>query len=299
MACITDASSGEVRLPPGGQVCANASVVQEFYDGVKFNRDQEWIGTVRKTLGKGNNDDRSFVYGEQPSLPYWAEPVTYQTSGDFHIHLPAGRWRITASHGLEHIPVAEAFQTTGSGELEKTLTLRRWIDLPALGWWSGDVHVHHPCLEPAHREYLLAYAVAEDVHVVNLLEMGHHTGVEFRQAGYGERFRVQQGDFALVSGQEDPRSTFGHIIGLNLQARVRDIATYDFYDVTFSGIRRQKGALVGFAHFAWNGCDLPRGFPWCVTSGQIDFVELLQFGKINRLDYADYLNLGFRLAAAA
>jgi hypothetical protein len=103
----------------------------------------------------------------------------------------------------------------------------------------------------------------------------------------------------LVSGQEDPRSTFGHIIGLNLQAMVRDTATYDFYDRTFRGIHAQKDALVGFAHFAWNGCDLPRGFPWYLTTGEIDFVELLQFGLLNRLDYADYLNLGFRLTAAA
>jgi hypothetical protein len=137
------------------------------------------------------------------------------------------------------------------------------------------------------------------VHVVNLLEMGHHQGTEFPQAGFGKPFRVQRGDFALVSGQEDPRSTFGHIIGLNLESMVRDLATYDFYNLAFRGIHAQKEALVGFAHFAWNGCDLPRGFPWLVTTGEIDFIELLQFGLINRLDYADYLNLGFRLTAAA
>jgi hypothetical protein len=145
----------------------------------------------------------------------------------------------------------------------------------------------------------MQYALAEDVHLVNLLEMGHHTGTEFAQAGFGRKFRVQRGNFALVSGQEDPRSTFGHIIGLNLQAMVRDTRTYDFYDLTFRGIHAQEGALVGFAHFAWNGCDLPRGFPWFVTTGEIDFIEVLQFGMLNRLDYADYLNLGFRLTAAA
>ena len=90
-----------------------------------------------------------------------------------------------------------------------------------------------------------------------------------------------------------------HIIGLNLQALVRDPATYDFYDLTFRGIHAQDAALVGFAHFAWNGCDLPRGFPWLVTTGELDFIELLQFRMLNRLDYADYLNLGFRLTAAA
>jgi hypothetical protein len=267
--------------------------------GIKFGADRNWIGPVRKMQGLGTNDDRSYVYENLPSVPYWQEPVTYQTSGDFYIDLPLGRWRVAASHGIEYAPMVEEVEVSGRTELERTLNLKRWIDLPARGWWSGDVHVHHPSVEAAQREFLMQYALAEDVHVVNLLEMGHHKGTDFHQAGFGSKFRIQNGNFALVSGQEDPRSTFGHIIGLNLQAMVRDLSTYDFYDVTFRGVHAQKDALVGFAHFAWNGCDLPRGFPWFVTTGEIDFIELLQFRMINRLDYAEYLNLGFRLTAAA
>ena len=299
MACISNPGSNEVRLPPDGRVCAKPSSVQQFVSGVKFNSDRNWIGPVRKMQGKGDNNDRSFVYEDRPSIPYWREPVIYLTSGDFLVDLPAGRWRIGASHGMEYVPVAEEFEVSGRGEMQKTLLFNRWIDLPARGWWSGDVHVHHPSSDPAQREFLMQYALGEDVHVVNLLEMGDHTGTEFKQAGFGKKFRVQRGDFALVSGQEDPRSTFGHIIGLNLQAMVRDTTTYDFYDVTFRGIHAQTDGLVGFAHFAWNGCDLPRGFPWLVTTGEIDFIEVLQFGLLNRVDYADYLNLGFRLTAAA
>ncbi len=299
MVCITDAKSNEVRLPPDGRICTKPSSVQQFVSGVKFDFDPNWIGPVRKMQGKGDNNDRSYVYENRPSIPYWSEPVIHQTSGNFSIDLPAGRWRIRAGHGMEYVPVAEEFEVNGQGEMEKTLICQRWIDLPAKGWWSGDVHVHHPSYDSAQREFLMHYAVAEDVHVVNLLEMGDHTATEFRQAGFGPKFRVQQGNFALVSGQEDPRSTFGHIIGLNLQSMVRDTVTYDFYDVTFRGIHAQKDALVGFAHFAWNGCDLPRGFPWMVTTGEIDFIELLQFGMVNGVDYAEYLNLGFRLTAAA
>jgi hypothetical protein len=299
MACIIDVKSNQVRLPPDGRIATRPSTVEQFVSGVRFDPDPSWIGPVRKMQGKGDNNDRSYVYENRPSIPYWTEPVIFQASGNFLIDLPAGRWRIRASHGMEYVPVADEFEVDGRGELEKTLRLQRWIDLPALGWWSGDVHVHHPSAEQVQREFLMQYAVAEDVHVVNLLEMGHHQGTEFKQAGFGKEFRVQRGNFALVSGQEDPRSTFGHIIGLNLQSMVRDTVTYDFYDLTFRGIHAQKDALVGFAHFAWNGCDLPRGFPWYVTTGEIDFIELLQFGLLNRADYADYLNLGFRLTAAA
>jgi hypothetical protein len=63
---------------------------------------------------------------------------------------------------------------------------------------------------------------------------------------------VDRGDYWLVPGQEEPRSTFGHIIGLNMQdlARTRDLSTYDYYDLAFRRIHEQPGTLVGFAHLA-------------------------------------------------
>jgi hypothetical protein len=65
----------------------------------------------------------------------------------------------------------------------------------------------------------------------------------------------------------------------------------------------QPGSLIGFAHFAWNVSwnitNETKGFPWFVTTGDIDFVELLQFLKLNTLDYYEYLNLGFKITAAA
>jgi hypothetical protein len=76
---------------------------------------------------------------------------------------------------MEFIPVFEEFAVSGRGEMEKTLLLKRWVDLPAQGWWPGDVHVHHPSSGPAQSEYLIQYALAEDMHVVNLLEMGRRS----------------------------------------------------------------------------------------------------------------------------
>ncbi|MBC7921620.1 MAG: CehA/McbA family metallohydrolase, partial [Ferruginibacter sp.] len=234
------------------------------------------------------------------SLPYWKEPVMYQTSGDFRIDLPPGKWRISLEHGNEYVPLTAAFVVSrGERELTKTFRLKRWIDLPRRGWYSGDVHVHHPTNKPAFRAYLLEYAKAEDVHLVNVLAMGHHRGTDFEQAGFGEEFRTCEGTVCLVSGQEDPRSDFGHIIGLNIRQLVRDTSAYNYYDRVFEKLHRQPGALVGYAHFAWRGDGMPKGFPWYVTTGDIDFVELLQNARINTLDYYDYLNLGFKIAAAA
>jgi hypothetical protein len=300
MVCITGTSDGAVRVPPHGSVATQPSRTDRFIKGVKFSPDPNWIGPIRKTMGKGDNDDRAWVYEVRPSIPYWKEPVMYQTSGDFTIELPAGRWRIGVEHGLEYVPVVEEFSLRGDEKgLVRTIELRRWIDLPKRGWWSGDVHVHHPILEDAQREFLLHYAVAEDLHIVNVLEMGDHQTTWFRQMGFGKAYRARSGDYCLVAGQEEPRSTFGHIIGLNIDGLARDVGNYDFYDLAFRRLHEQPGAVVGFAHFAWNGCSLPRGFPWYVTTGGIDFIEVLQFSQLNAMDYYDYLNLGLRLTAAA
>ncbi len=297
--CIRNLDDQTVRLPPDGRVMRRVGQTEEFYRGIVYEvNNPEWIGPRRKTLGKGNNNDRSYVYEELASIPYWQEPVLYQTQPSFSIKLRSGHYQISVARGMEYIPVTRKFEVSDKDQ-EFTVRLERWVDLPARGWFSGDVHVHHPTTKKTHRDFLLRYAEAEDLHVVNVLEMGHHRGTDFKQLGFGKAFRQRQGDYCLVSGQEEPRSTFGHIIGLNTSALARDLATYDLYDLAFKRIHDQPDAVVGFAHFSWNGCNLPRGFPWYVTTEGIDFVELLQFSRINTLDYYDYLNLGFRLAAAA
>ena len=300
MVCITGIKDGKVRIPPSADITDSVSQTNVFYKGIEFSNDKNWIGPIRKMNGLGNNDDRSYVYDSLPSIPHWEDPVVYQTSGDFSITLSPGAWKISLEHGNEFIPVKEEFIISAKEkELTKTFILQRWIDLPKRGWYSGDVHVHHPTNKPEFKEFLLEYARAEDIHLVNVLEMGHHLGTEFKQEGFGENFRTCKGNICLVSGQEDPRSTFGHIIGLNISQMERDTSTYNYYDLVFKKLHLQQGAIVGYAHFSWNGCDLPRGFPWYITTGEIDFVELLQFSKINTLDYYDYLNLGFRITAAA
>ncbi|GAB4315548.1 MAG: hypothetical protein Kow0059_07670 [Candidatus Sumerlaeia bacterium] len=287
MFCLTD-SDGRVRVPPDGRIVKESMNRDPFYTGIEFSLAPNWIGPVRDTL-----------VGRRRSVPYWTEPAMYQMNGELTFLLPPGRWRAAADHGMEFIPAIEEFQTHGEPELQVTLGLRRWIDLTRLGWWSGDVHVHHPTQFENHREFLLQYARAADVHVVNVLEMGDNQGTYFKQAGFGARHRAHKGDYWLVSGQEDPRVQSGHIIGLNLSGMVRDPKTYDLCDLAVAGIKRQRRALSGYAHFAWDGPSIQSGFVWITAVETPHFVELLQFAALNWADYYEYLNLGFRLTAAA
>ena len=300
MVCITGAKDGKVRVPPYSLVPDTVSAPEIFYTGIDYKKDKDWVGPIRKTNGLGNEENRSSCYDMLPSIPYWKEPVMYQTSGDFTIKMPVGKWHISIEHGNEFIPIQEDIVVTGKEQqLNKTFVFKRWINLPKLGWYSGDVHVHHPTNKQEYRDYLLEYAKAEDVHLINVLAMGDHVTVEFKQEGFGEKFRTCRGDICLVSGQEEPRSDFGHVIGLNIQHLTRDTSVYNYYDLVFKKLHLQPGAIVGFAHFAFNGSRIERGLPMYLATGDVDFVELLQFSKINTLDYYDYLNLGFRITAAA
>ena len=105
MACITSVEDGLVRIPPAATIVDSVSLTKDFYEGISFQTGKNWIGPIRKMNGVGDNDDRSFVYGNLPSIPHWAEPVAYQVSGDFSITLPPGTWRISLEHGNEFIPI--------------------------------------------------------------------------------------------------------------------------------------------------------------------------------------------------
>lgn len=300
MACISGVKDTVAYVPPDGARIDSFSLTPVFYKGIEYKSDENWIGPVRRMNGRGDNEDRSYVYEDLSSIPHWKDPVIYQTTGNFSILLKPDEYQVSLEHGMEFIPIKEKITVKGDEkEVSMTFTMKRWINLPAKGWYSGDVHVHHPTTRPAFKQFLMEYAKAEDIHLVNILEMGHHLGTDFKQEGFGETGRTCEGDICLVSGQEGPRSTYGHIIGLNITRMERDTTQYNYYDLIFKRLQMQEGAVVGFAHFSWNGCDLPRGFPWYITTEDIDFVELLQFSKINAPDYYDYLNLGFRISAAA
>ena len=135
MVCIIGVKDSKVRIPPDAAIPDSPSHTSVFYKGVDYKKEKNWIGPIRKMSGLGDNDDRSYVYELVPSIPYWREPVMYQTSGDFSIDLPPGKWQISIEHGNEFIPIQEEFDVSqNEKEKVKTFVLKRWINLPQMGW---------------------------------------------------------------------------------------------------------------------------------------------------------------------
>jgi hypothetical protein len=305
MVAIVSMDDESLRLPPDGdRYQGGGSQVSEFHWGIAFDPDPNWIGAVRKMSGIGDNEDRSYVYGPWDSLPYWWEDFSYSTSGRFSIRLEPGRYRLNVARGTEYVPVREELEVSADRSMvEKTVVLERWTNPPALGWYSGDIHVHHNTTRPEFREFVLHYARAEDVHLVNVLTMGRPDDVLMPQDVFGRPECDETGRYCLISGQEDPRSFFGHVTGSRIRQPARFADRYDLYDVTLEEIRRQ-GGLVGIAHYAFNGGGTTTRSSrfrryWYLTTGLVDFVELLQYRTLNTSEYYDHLDLGFRLTAAA
>jgi hypothetical protein len=226
---------------------------------------------------------------------WWCVP------GPFDMPVPPGDWEIIVRHGLEYVPVFGEFTTQPGQGLELTYRLRQWADMPRLGWYSGDDHVHARMISDDDAGRLMVWARAEDVHVVNVLKMSDVYRTWFQQRGFGRPFRVVEGDYALVPGQECPRTHsdgFGHTISLNTAGYVRDIDRYWLYDWVADEVHRQ-GGLFGFAHAYLTHPYIRRGSSLVAPQPRVDFAEILQAATMGTDFYYDWLNLGYKIAVSA
>jgi hypothetical protein len=307
MVGISSAADGLWRTPPDGRVAPPYTEVKECYQPLPWKPGD--IGPVRLTRSelKVRGDTRPASF---PIYPFWGEPAAYFVSQPFTITLPAGRWRLAVARGPEYLPVFEDFEIAPGERKVRKVELRRWVNMPRLGWYSGDDHVHYPRLSEVDDQLLITWAQAEDLHVTNVLRMGDIEKVYFGQARFGREARHQREDYVLASGQEDPRTDIGeqgHTIALDIAAPVRDTSRYHLYDLMFDGVRAQ-GGLTGYAHIAWASDSfrergLNRHATWDATinvpRGKVDFFEILQFRKLGLEELYDFLNLGYRITAAA
>ena len=109
------------------------------------------------------------VVGERlfrPSAPEVCTPYprdrSFSCDGNFTIDLPAAQALVHVERGKEYRPVNRSIDMGADREKAITITLQRWINMPAEGWYSGDLHVHLGADDP---QVLRQLALADDVHV--------------------------------------------------------------------------------------------------------------------------------------
>ena len=220
-------------------------------------------------------------------------------AGPFDIQLPPGDWEMNVRRGLEHIPETVPFVIESGKTVDQTIRPRRWVDMRQKGWYSGDDRVHSRIMSDRDAENIMNWARAEDLHLSNIVKMGDTHRTFFPQRGFGPGFRTIHDDYVLSPGQECPRTgELGHTMAMNITGMVRDTDKYFLYDWVFDNVHAQ-GGLTGYCHVSSKGFHVYRDMSMNVLKGKVDFVEVLQFGRLGTEQYYDFLNTGFKLTASA
>ncbi|MCH8830228.1 MAG: CehA/McbA family metallohydrolase [Planctomycetes bacterium] len=118
---------------------------------------------VRSAAGKwhfvkSTTKDGSAVEYRKNRGPKSVEMHTTVSAHPFRCELPPGKYTITVERGKEYLPVTQTV-TVAAKPVELTFRLKRWINLAARGWYSGDTHVHRTVAE------LPNVMLAEDLNV--------------------------------------------------------------------------------------------------------------------------------------
>jgi hypothetical protein len=210
--------------------------------------------------------------------------------------LPTGNVIVEVARGFEYEPLRTVVQIDAH-QHSLELRIRRFADLFKQGWVSGDTHVHFLSVDGAHLE-----AAAEDVHVVNLLQLQLGSLYTNTEDFTGQGSVSHDGATIVWVGQENRHYLLGHIGLLGLRAPVMPWSTDGpsageiggSLETTLSywaDEAHAQGALVTMAHFAY-----PNGETAAlVATGRLDAAEFAWLGSYSHGEYYRYLNAGYRL----
>ena len=238
--------------------------------------------------------------------PIRFRPLNYYfyTDGTLSLRVPPGRCTVEVGKGYEFIPSHRTFELDPGQVLDATVTLSRWIDMAALGWYSGDTHIHFD-RTGTNDDSLLTLTSARDIRYAFSLSMntrGYSLGGAFEswhQAhGLGDGSTRNRGPYFLTSGQEYRTRTLGHVTILMARDYVPGIGHTPNTDrgPSLGVIGDQAhalGGVIGLNHGGYTRLEADS----LALSGKMDFLELLQFGGYRGLGldgWYDFLNLGYR-----
>jgi hypothetical protein len=89
--------------------------------------------------------------------------IEYHTTVSAHpcvSTVPPGVYTLTVERGKTYFPAQQRFEVSNTDVVVPPVRLKRWFDASALGWYSGDMHIHRQLPE------LRNVVLAEDLNVV-------------------------------------------------------------------------------------------------------------------------------------
>ena len=244
----------------------------------------------------------------------------FHSSGSSELTVPAGQVHVEVWRGPEYrVYRADVNVPTGT-RVTRPITVERLDNLPARGWWSGDVHVHMN-YGGAYRntpQHLAFQARAEDLHVVENLIVNKEQRIPDIAYFRTDADPVSTPTFLLLHAQEFHTSVWGHVglLGLRSHYLLPEYAGYPntaaaslaLMNAAVADLAHAQGALVGYVHPFDTRPDpgdttaaLFYELPVDVALGKVDYLEVMGYSdhRITSEIWYRLLNCGFRLPAAA
>jgi hypothetical protein len=286
----------------GRPVPARLSVVVP--DGRAFAPDDAW-----------RHADEAFDRSERDY-----EYAYFHTSGTSELAVPAGPATIEVIRGLEYRPVRREVSVPAGATRALRVVLERLADLPAKGWYSGDLHVHMnyggTYLNTPRR--LAFQAAAEDLHVIENLVVNKEQRVPDIAYFTGKPSPPWTSGALVVHGQEFHTSFWGHtaLLGIEKNFLLPDYAGYANTaaaslfpnNPAVFDLARAQGGITGYVHPFDKDPEpekmderLTHDLPVGVALGRLDYFEVVGFSdhlSTARVWYR-LLNCGFRIPAGA
>ena len=245
----------------------------------------------------------------------------FHTSRPAVLELPAGKYTVEVTKGLEFARQVREIEVMAGRSTPASFRLSRLMDLPARGWWSGDLHVHMNYggsyrNDPARLRF---QAEAEDLHVVENLIVNKEQRIpdvaQFQAGGRPDPISTAR---TLIKHDEEYHTSYWghtahlglteHLILPNYAAYANTAAASLFPDnsTVFDLTHAQRG-ITGYVHPydavpnpAATGA-LTHALPVDVALGKVDYLEVGGFSDHLATAEVWYrlLNAGFRIPAGA
>ncbi len=293
---------GVVDGATGRPVPARVSVT--LPDGRSAAPDDAW----RHADEAFDRAERRFEYGYFHSL------------GSSDVTVPAGSVTLEVSKGPEYRIERRQLMVPAAGSIEARVVLRRLVDLPAKGWWGGDLHVHMNYGGAYHNDprHLALQAAAEGLNVVENLVVNKEQRIPDMSSFRIGLDPVSTSELLIAHGQEFHTSIWGHtaLLGLTDHYLIPDYAGYvntaaaslSPSNAEVADLAHAQGALFGYVHPFDSRPDpldpnepMSYEMPADAALGKIDYFEVMGFSDhlITSEIWYRLLNCGFRIPAGA
>lgn len=239
----------------------------------------------------------------------------FHTTGEDVVVVPAGETVIEAVRGFEYRPARVTVDVPVAGEVTATVQLERLVDMPAMGWYSGDTHLHdlHQGRFGQTHESFFLQLLAEDVRMAHSLIHMDGTRIQGRWSDLTGEPHPLSTDTHVLQYSQEFRGGLGHVGMLGIRdfilpftagARGTPYAQPSLDLPYFDGAHEQ-GGIAGYMHPYASWPDEPRAATGTQAAlnlalGRGDFYDVgaLWSDELASADfYYRLLNAGFRIAA--